>query len=252
MLFVNRFGSSSSSYNRLARFRKTRQRACYDRVFTHIREICVNLWFAFMMPPIVDNWAVGVSGFDPFAGYSGDASRGYTGDSSDAAINSGIQGALGLASGALRQSQAAGAQKAAQEKAINARWEQIVRQALSIFTAVSVKLPHITPADLAAAQGAYDALAQFVAQYPTEYVLQQWQSSAYQGAAIADLQKYQAALSTGSTSGVASSSSSQLATVAGASSLGSLGDIVAAVESNPILALVGVVAALLVGKVLLK
>lgn len=188
-------------------------------------------------------YAYGVTGVPVF--------NASTAGSSDPLINLGIQSGLNLASGLVRQSAAAGAQKAAQEKAIIDRWNQLVQQALGVFTTVSHKLPNITVDDLAAAQNAYNVLAQFVAQYPLQYITDQWQSGAYQGAAQADLQKYQAALSTGAVSGV-TAAPSQLATVAGASNLGSLSGIVAAVESNPLLALAGVVVALLVGKALLK
>lgn len=182
-------------------------------------------------------YAYGVTGVPVFNAYPG----------GNPIISTGIQGAIGLASGLIQQSKAAGAQKAAQEKAINARWGQLVQQALAVFTAVSARLPNITADDLAAAQNAYNALAAFVAQYPTDYVVRQWQSDAYQGAALADLQKYQAALSSVPTSNVASSSNpaaaagtttSQLAATAASSSSSFLGGLVSTLESNPILSLV--------------
>lgn len=101
-------------------------------------------------------------------------------------IGTGVQFGLGYLAQHQQQSQASGQQS----QQIGAAWENIIRQANTVIHGVAAK-SIITPADFEQAAAAYGALEDFVAQYGTEYVVDQWHSAAYQPAYISILQQIQ-------------------------------------------------------------
>ena len=145
-------------------------------------------------------------------------------------ITQGVQFGSQFAQSEIQQSRQSSARSAAEQQ-VNTQWESLVASALPVFQSVSAKLPNITADDLAGAVAAYQALESFVAQYPTPYVLEQWNSPAYKAAAVHDLNLYQSALT--ALGSAASGTSTATTSVAG---------IVQSLTENPLIPITAVFA----------